>query len=252
MRRNGNSNGLIAGDRYRDASDAYDVVRRGNDLQAAEGSGLADRPPALMAHGDTWLRWAQAFAVATILLVVSYCAVQTVISRRRARVRTAREDAGLVPDVFEGRPGLLKVIVFVAWLLVILAPAGQIVASLNEQRHQAMAARAAAGLSGDIAVSQAVRAFRTNSLLSGVQVTSSGLSREYQVLMPGVDQRIVDEQTTIAKADQSMMPVLEELTAPDRGDRSHHRRHADLRLGARATDRSALIPLSSSPFRRFP
>ncbi len=211
MRRGQKGNGLTADDKYRDESGAYDVVRRLNELQAAEAGGLEDQPDILMRDGDSRRMWALRLAVATVVLVGLYCAVQTVISRRRARTRTADNEAGIVPHPWAGRPDLLKVLIFAAWLLVTLVPSGQIVASLNEQRHQALAARAAVGLSGDIAVSQAVSAFRTNSVLSALQMTTHGLSREYEVLTPEVPRRVADEQTTIARADQSLIPLLEEL-----------------------------------------
>ncbi|HET6291901.1 MAG TPA: hypothetical protein VFG33_00965 [Kribbella sp.] len=100
---------------------------------------------------------------------------------------------------------------FIAWLLVTLLPAPQIVASLNEQRSQASSARTAVQLSGDIAASRAVSAFRANSSLSSVNVVAQGLSREYEILLPGISDDLADAQLPMARVEQSLAPSLQEL-----------------------------------------
>jgi len=103
------------------------------------------------------------------------------------------------------------VLAFIAWLLVTLLPAPQIVASLNEQRSQASSARTAVQLSGDIAASRAVSAFRANSSLSSVNVVAQGLSREYEILLPGISDDLADAQLPMARVEQSLAPSLQEL-----------------------------------------
>jgi len=49
---------LIAGDKYRQADGSFDVVRRLNDLQAAEAGVFADRAQPLMEKGDSYQRLA--------------------------------------------------------------------------------------------------------------------------------------------------------------------------------------------------
>ncbi|GAA4828677.1 hypothetical protein GCM10023201_14990 [Actinomycetospora corticicola] len=172
---------LSAGNRYLLSSGEYDVARRISD--ATKQIALMPDPDSTFAAGDRHAATARWISGVTVLLTGLAMAAASV--RRRPRPRPAGGDEPEIipqPGVADHRRRNTMVVLLVLWAAGVLLPFAQLALGGEEQRYQAIAAKTAAEIAGEIATSQARTGFDTDAQKDAVVAQLVAVAREIAAL----------------------------------------------------------------------
>lgn len=219
---------LAAGSRYLTPDGGYDVVRRVAD--ATRHVALMPDPDGTFAAGDrhaSTARWISGVTVAVTGLAVVAASV-----RRRPRPRPrVRDEPEFIPQPGAADQPFRRttVVLLVLWAAGVLLPFAQLALGGEEQRYQAVAAKTAAEISGEIASSQARTGFRTAALDDAVAARASAVARELAAL---------DATGPEAAAERAMAAAEERGGIAVRGIAE--------RMGRPPTEQEGLVPVVAS------
>ena len=224
-------------------------------LTGADPQGVEDA----VADGDARAAWALRLAAMSVVAAAAFVVVRTAgnrhraqAARRRGRTRRARpsgdDDVGLVPQPWQERTRAQRLaagVALVAWLLLPVLTAAQLVLSSGSARDDAESSRRATTITGSLLASQLYSSFALRSQQEQVQLGMLSLARQFVAV--GDD---VPGQPELANADAAAASTWAQVATRDDGAAhrvrrgpGRRRRDGDVRAGG-------LRPRSSPPSTR--
>ena len=221
---------LLSAD-YERADHGYAVSTRLADALTTAGAdpqGVEDA----VADGDERAAWALRLAALSVVAAAAFVVVRTAGNRHRPRADPAAgsaagstpdgsppgdgEDVGLVPQPWQERTRAQRVaagVALVAWLLLPVLTAAQLVLSSGSARDDAESSRRATTITGSLLASQLFSSFALRSQHQQVQLGMLSLARQFVAV--GDD---VPGQSELASADaaaaSTWAQVATAMTAP--------------------------------------
>ncbi|MGO4359340.1 hypothetical protein [Terrabacter sp. RAF57] len=190
-------------------------------LTGADPQGVKDA----VADGDAQAAWALRLAAMSVVAAAAFVVVRTAGHRHRAQAATGPhaqgtpegdDDVGLVPQPWQERTRaqrLAAAVALVAWLLLPVLTAAQLVLSSGSARDDAESSRRATTITGSLLASQLYSSFALRSQQEQVQLGMLSLARQFVAV--GDD---VPGQPELAKADaaaaSTWAQVAGAMTAP--------------------------------------
>ena len=182
------SNRLAHSDDYRTADGGYDVPRRLGDALRADQVTALDTSAVTMRAGDEWARRARGWALLALAVAAAFV-VQAFLRgrRRRRREQPSAPDVGLIPTPWDEprRRRRVAVLALAAWLALPLLTVEQLALSADSARSAAQSSLLITQLSGSATASQVRDGAAADLKVRGIDLTISGLTRQYAALLDG-------------------------------------------------------------------